>query len=144
MKAAICIGVLFLFIAVPIVTSAQTGATDTAIDSFDFNPSIHQPPYRPLLPATASDPRFQLRVQMQSGTWKYAGNHEYQGSGDLLLLATDRKYAFRYSCAYSFVPENQTYTARWIVPDKKLEILMNKPGSKQIKRCRIDTNPAPL
>jgi hypothetical protein len=73
----------------------------------------------------------------------YAGNHSYKGLGTFQLQAANTQYDFHYNCAYSFIAWNQNYQARWVVPGKKLEILMSKPGGKSVKHCRVRTNPAP-
>jgi hypothetical protein len=144
MKAVVLLAALFFIAAIPSGAPAQSGAADTNIDEFDFSPSPRDPAQSPLGPASVTNPRFTLRVHMQSGKSRYAGSHEYKGSGGLRLEAYNKQYAFHYSCAYSFLAQDQEYAARWIIRDKKLEILLSKPGSKSVKRCRVTTEPAPL
>jgi hypothetical protein len=122
----------------------QTGGPDTAIDEFDFWPSPPDRAQGPLGPAHVNNPRFNVDVLLQSGHWRYAGHHEYKGAGELLLPASNSEYRFSAACAYSFSSNMQSYTARWVVPGKKLELLMSKPGANSVKRCRVRTTPAPM
>jgi hypothetical protein len=136
--------ILLLFLATPCLCGyGQTGG-DTAIDEFDFSPSPPDRAQGPLIPATAQNPSFQLRVHMLNGAAAYTGNHSYKGLGRFQLQTTNTQYDFHYNCAYSFNPSNRTYQARWVVPGKKLEILLIKPGGKSVKHCRVSTTPAPV
>jgi hypothetical protein len=141
MKRLVLLAVLLIFLAPATFVRAQAGsATDSAFAELEAVPTPPDRPSRPYIPAMATDPRFTLSAQMVTGRWSYRGNHEYKGAGKLVLLDLSRDhFAFRYTCANSFQPVNETYRARWITPGKKLEILMNKPGTKRISRCRLST-----
>jgi hypothetical protein len=135
---------VLLMLVSGVAAGGQDPATDGAFITMESIPSPPDRPQRPLVPAKAKDPRFRLRVQMETGSFRYAGNHAYKGTGNFTLQTANKQYDFRYTCAYSFDPMNQSYHARWIVRDRKLEILMSKPGSASVKRCRLTTEPAPL
>jgi len=122
-------------------SSAQT--YDGGFTTLELVPGPHDRAQGPLGPATVTDPKFNLAARMIAGRSRYAGNHAYKGDGRLVLQATHQAFAFRYTCAYAFAAENQTYSARWIVPGKKLEILMSKPRSNALERCRVATSPLP-
>ena len=115
-------------------------ATNSAFTELEAIPTPPDRPSKPYIPATATDPRFNLSAKMITGRWSYYGNHTYKGAGRLVLLDSSRDhFAFRYGCANSFQTREQTYSARWVTPGKKLEILMNKPGTTRISRCRLST-----
>jgi len=124
------------------LTTAQT--YDGGFTTLETMRVPRDQPEKPLDAATLADPQFKLTARMVVGHSNYVGNHEYRGGGRLVVEASKRPYDFRYSCAYSFVAQNQTYPARWIVPDRKLEILMARPDSSKVKRCKVTTKPAPL
>ena len=114
---------------------------DGGFTTLELIPGPHDRALGPLGPATVADPKFDQAARMIAGRSWYAGNHAYKGDGRLVLQATHQAFVFRYTCAYAFVAENETYSARWIVPGKKLEILMSKPRSSALERCRVTTSP---
>ena len=119
-------------------------ATNSAFAELEAIPTPPDRPSRPYIPATATDPHFNLSAKMITGRWSYRGNHTYRGAGELVLLDPSRDhFAFRYACANSFQTREQTYSARWVTPGTKLEILMNKPGAARISRCRLSTVASP-
>jgi hypothetical protein len=141
MKQLVLLAALLVFLAPATFLRAQDGlATDSAFTQLEAIPVPPDRPSKPYIPAMATDPRFTLSAEMIAGRWSYHGNHEYKGAGKLVLLDLSHdRFAFRYACANSFQPINETYRARWITPGKKLEILMNKPGTTRISRCRLST-----
>jgi hypothetical protein len=97
-------------------------------------------PQRPLVPATVPNPRFPLQAQILNGNWKYNGNHEYKGSGTVVLLGqTNETLSYKYRCVNSFRGSGLTYQARWVKAGQKLEILMDKPNSRGTRACRLST-----
>ena len=145
MKRLVLLAVLLIFLVPVSFPQAQGGfATDGAFAELEAIPAPPDRPSKPYMPAKVTDPRFDLSAQMITGRWSYNGNHEYKGAGKLVLLDLSRDhFVFRYSCANSFRPVDETYSARWITPGKKLEILMNKPGTTRISRCRLSTVASP-
>lgn len=141
MKRLLLLAALLIFLAPATFLRAQGGVgSDPGFAELEAMPAPPDLPSRPYVPAMATDPRFTLRAQMITGRWSYRGNHEYKGTGRLVLLSLSRdRFAFRYTCANSFQPIDKTYRARWITSGKKLEILMNKPGTTRVSRCRLST-----
>jgi hypothetical protein len=138
-KAGIGVIILTAILSAPAMLPGQMGAPDSG----QLVPDMHTPPdrpERPLVPATAANPRFPLQVQIVSGRWKYNGNHEYKGSGSMRLVGqASQSLTYKYRCADSFKDSGQTYAARWVKQGQKLEILMSKPNSHRTTACRLST-----
>lgn len=133
---------IFVAVLLGVLTSgalAQQGASEP-FPLVPDGPPIPDRPQAPLVPATIADPRFPLQAQILNGRWKYNGNHEYKGAGNLQLTGqTDQDLSYHYRCVNSFKVKGDTYQARWVKPGQKLEILMSKPGSHRTETCRLDT-----
>jgi hypothetical protein len=144
-RVVLLLATLFLSVAPTTLLRAQGNeATNGAFAELEAIPTPPDRPSKPYIPAKATDPHFNLSAKMITGRWFYRGDHTYRGTGKLVLLDSSRDhFAFHYACANSFQPIEQTYSARWVTPGKKLEILMNKPGTTRISRCRLSTASSP-
>ena len=145
MKRIILLATLLLSMEPATLLLAQGNvATNGAFAELEGIPAPPDRPAKPYIPAITTNPRFSLSAEMLTGRWSYHGNHTYKGAGKLVLLDSSRdSFAVHYACANSFRIKNETYSARWVTEGKKLEILMNKPGSDRISRCRLSTIASP-
>lgn len=94
-------------------------------------------PTKPMVPATALNAKFPLRVAMLNGFWRY--NHDHESKGEGVVLTREGQLWYDYRCAYSFLPERSVYQARWLKPNK-LEILMSKPDGHRVTTCTLHTH----
>ena len=54
--------------------------------------------------------------------------------------ATVEGAEFKYDCSYGFLTNSQLtgfYQARWVQPGSQLEVLLQRPGSDKVDRCKV-------
>ena len=93
----------------------------------------------------ASEPnsRFPVIVRLVLQEKRYDG-FNYVGSGTgYVFNPQEENISFRYVCDLTFAQRLPTeFQARWVRPGRKLEILLQKPGSTRTGTCRISTKPS--
>jgi hypothetical protein len=53
---------------------------------------------------------------------------------------------FSYDCSYGFLTNSQLtgfYQARWVKPGTELEVLLQRPGSDKVDKCKVEVNLKP-
>jgi hypothetical protein len=53
---------------------------------------------------------------------------------------------FSYNCLYGFLTNSQLtgfYQARWVKPGSELEVLLQRPGSDKVDKCKVEVNLKP-
>ncbi|HUD22630.1 MAG TPA: hypothetical protein VMQ60_07275 [Acidobacteriaceae bacterium] len=65
------------------------------------------------------------------------------GTANLIDLAaqTQQGAEFSYDCAYGFLTNSQIsgyYQARWLKPGSELEVILQRPGSDKVDKCKVE------
>jgi len=132
------LAVALALFAIPSFAQQQSIDNQSAIDNLGSAPwqSNSPGPTFPLSPAIAPNPRFPLRVQL-----KLNDNHfnyffsDFRGHGE--LVANNTTFNFRYECSNTF-RTRYDFQARWTKDGKKLDILLQKPGSTKTATCSLN------
>jgi hypothetical protein len=113
---------------------------------YDLNPSVPRitmmAPARPAVPVTEPNANFPLRVQLwvrSFGSGTQSGTHS-KGYGNI-LGATLTGFDFGDECPIRLAmgPRGgDTYQARWVEQDLRMEILVQEVGTRQENVCSLD------
>ena len=128
--------VALLFAALPVM-HAQ-GGFRTANWLADSAPAPRaEPPWKPEDTAKA---RFPITVSLTQNTPRYDGvNYRGDGMGHV-FNPQGENIRLSYRCDLTFATGRSTeFFGRWIVPDRKLEILLEQPGTGRTRTCRVRT-----
>ena len=85
------------------------------------------------------NPRFPITVRLDLQDNRYDG-FDYAGSGTgHVFNPQGENIEFRYRCDLTFSVGPTEFYARWVKPGRKLEILLEKPGTTRTRTCRVST-----
>jgi len=105
-----------------------------------------------LVSPSTPNPDFPLRVSLRvhGNTWDYTYEY-YAGHGKFQIASSDpatpaRTFNFEYQCGFTFLkPALNQFQARWIKPDKTLQILLYDPGRPEKPRtCNLTASTKPF
>jgi hypothetical protein len=132
---------LTLFLLLPSLHLAAQRFPNREFDWVDQRP-LSYPAERPWVAAMRPNPRFPITVLLTLNSNSYNGV-QYSGQGNAHVFNPHgENLFFHYRCELTFEPYRPAeFQARWITPQRKLEILLLKPGTSHTRRCRITTTP---
>jgi hypothetical protein len=137
-----------LFLLCPLLFAAATSlhAQRFPNDSFawqDMSPPNYRPE-PPWLAAKDATPRYPITVRLELDYNRYNGDG-FSGGGEAHIFNPHGEdLQFKYRCGLTF-PSHQPveFYGRWVVPGRKLEILLQKPYTNRVRPCRISVSPPP-
>ena len=117
-------------LGIPIPTNRSWATTD----SFQWLP--------PDVAFTAPDTTYPVRLRVLTSE-HLSDRSGPRGKGVANLLeASPQALDFTHGCARGFLANSQRdeyYQGRWIIPDQKLEILLQRTGEERVDKCLLET-----
>jgi hypothetical protein len=108
--------------------------------SIETSRAPYNSPASPWLPDWQPNPRFPLTVSLRLETRLYDGSN-FIGAGSGHLFDQGANLDFRYRCDLTFpVGPAIEFQARWVTPNRKLEIRLRDPHSDRTRTCRLTTS----
>ena len=107
-------------------------------NSFEYwgAPNRPDPPMR-WHAADTPNQRFPLRVHLDFSDHRYDG-FNYRGKGAAILATSPSQvHEISYRCDLTLDLSEPEFEARWIIPGRKLEVLLQKPHSTHTRTCRV-------
>ena len=135
--------IVILICALPFAVTLSVCAQHFPNDSFAWQ-DRNLPSYSPPAPWTATrnpNPRFPITVLLSLAYNRYDGDSFVGAGKGHVFNPRGEDLAFKYRCGITFTRKKPVeFYGRWITPDRKLEILLGKPGTNHTRTCRISTS----